>query len=59
MTKVHINGGLHQVEVEHDSNDLSYVIEKAQKLWEETKPDIKVTGPTMGYTTSIRLDGRP
>lgn len=37
MTKVIINGGGHQVELDYDSSDLSYVVEKAQKLWSETK----------------------
>jgi hypothetical protein len=37
VTKVNINGGGHQVEVEHDTTDLSYVVEKAQKLWNETR----------------------
>jgi hypothetical protein len=37
VTKVNINGGGHQVEVDHDGNDLSYVLEKAQKLWNETR----------------------
>lgn len=37
--KVNINGAGHQVEIECDSPDLGYVIEKAQKLYEETKPD--------------------
>ena len=37
--KVNINGAGHQVEIDVDPTDLNYVIEKAQKLYEETKPD--------------------
>lgn len=36
--KVDINGAGHQVTIECDSQDLSYVIEKTQKLFDETKP---------------------
>lgn len=34
--RININGAGHQVEIDVDSPDLSYVIEKAQKLWDET-----------------------
>lgn len=37
MTKVSINGGGHQVEVDHEGHDLTYVVEKTQKLWNETR----------------------
>lgn len=37
--RVNINGAGHQVEVDVDHSDLSYVIEKAQRLWDETKPE--------------------
>lgn len=37
--KVNINGAGHQVEIDVDHTDLNYVIEKAQKLWDETRPD--------------------
>lgn len=37
--KVNINGAGHQVEIDVDSQDLSYVIEKAQKLWDDTRPE--------------------
>jgi hypothetical protein len=43
--KVNINGVNHQVEIEVDSADLSYVIEKAQKLFDETKPADHRMGP--------------
>lgn len=36
--RVNINGAGHQVEVDVEHTDLNYVIEKAQKLFEETKP---------------------
>lgn len=42
MTRVNINGAGHQIEVDHNSEDLGYVIEKAQKLWEQTKPPDRV-----------------
>lgn len=35
--RVSINGAGHQVDVQHDGGDLSYVVEKAQKLWEDTR----------------------
>ena len=37
--RVNINGAGHQVEIDCDSPDLSYVIEKAQKLWDATRPE--------------------
>jgi hypothetical protein len=55
MTKVNINGANHQVEVDHDSGDLGYVIEKAQKLWEATKPGDRSLGPAFGYSTQTRV----
>lgn len=39
MTRVNINGG-----------DLSYVIEKAQKLWQDTRPGDKPAGPAYGFS---------
>jgi hypothetical protein len=45
MTRVNINGAGHQVEVQHDGGDLAYVIEKAQKLWDDTKPPDGRVGP--------------
>ena len=51
MAQVHIDGGIHKVEIEHDSADLSYVIEKAKQLWDDTKPPVRPNGLAMGYTT--------
>jgi hypothetical protein len=55
MTRVNINGSNHQVEVHHDGGDLGYVIEKAQKLWDETKPAPAPPGPAFGYSSQVRL----
>lgn len=38
MTKINISGPNHTVEVQHDGGDLTYVIEKAQKLFDDTRP---------------------
>lgn len=54
VTKVNINGANHQIEIDHDGNDLSYVVEKAKKLWDETKPDSK-THAAFGYSTQLQL----
>jgi hypothetical protein len=51
--KVHINGRGHEVTVETENTDLSYVIDKAQKLWNETKP----TTNQVGFDTKDR-DGQ-
>lgn len=48
MTQVHISRHDHTVTVNHDGGDLAYVIEKAQKLWDETKPDERA-GPAFGF----------
>lgn len=37
MTKVTISSLGHQVDIEHDGADLGYVVEKAQKLFDDTK----------------------
>jgi hypothetical protein len=50
VTRVNINSTGHQVEVDHDGADLSYVVEKAQKLWRETRPDEKGPGPAYGFS---------
>lgn len=50
MTRVNINGANHQVEVQHDGGDLAYVIEKAQKLFDETKPQDRAAGPAFGFS---------
>lgn len=55
MTKVNINGANHQVEIEHQGGDLAYVVEKAQKLWDDTKPEDKGTGPAFGYSAQVKL----
>lgn len=47
MTQVHISGPNHTVTVNHDGGDLTYVIEKTQKLYDETKPVDRSLGP--GY----------
>jgi hypothetical protein len=54
VTKVNINGANHQVEIDHDSTDLSYVVEKAQNLWDATKPADK-SGPAFGYSAQINV----
>jgi hypothetical protein len=54
VTRVNINGQDHQVEVQHDGGDLAYVIEKAQKLWQDTKSDPK-PGPAFGYSAQTKL----
>lgn len=53
MTKVNINGTNHQVEIDHDGNDLSYVVDKAKALWEQTKPADAGKGPAFGYSTQV------
>lgn len=52
MTRVNINGVNHQVEIHHDGADLTYVVEKAQKLWDETRP-AENTSPAFGYSTQV------
>lgn len=54
MARVHINGGNHQVEIQHDGSDLAYVVEKAQKLWDETKP-ADSSGPAFGFQAQVKL----
>lgn len=48
MTRVNINSTTHQVEIDHDGADLVYVIEKAQRLYEETRPAERST-PVVGF----------
>lgn len=51
MSQVHISSPTHTVTVNHDSADLSYLIDKAQKLWEDTKPpDGGAPGPAYGFS---------
>jgi hypothetical protein len=49
MSQVHISGANHTVMVTHDGGDLTYVIEKAQKLWDDTKPPERGPGPAVGF----------
>ena len=40
MSRVQISGQGHEVTVDHEGADLTYVVEKAQKLWQDTRgPD--------------------
>jgi hypothetical protein len=57
VTRVNINGAGHQVEVDHDGSDLSYVIDKAQKLWNETKPADR-SAAAIGFSAQIN-NNRP
>jgi hypothetical protein len=57
MTKININGEGHQVEIDHDGADLSYIVEKAQKLWDETRPRRRI-GPGFGVDEH-KLNGQP
>lgn len=55
-TRVNINGSSHQVEIQHDGQtDLTYVVEKAQKLWDETKPADPGAGPAFGFQAQVKL----
>jgi hypothetical protein len=50
VTQVHISLNDHTVTVQHDGADLSYVVEKAQKLFNETKPTGRTSaGPAFGF----------
>jgi len=49
MSRVHINRGDHAITVDHDGGDLAYVIEKAQKLWDDTRPAEQPPGPAFGF----------
>ena len=53
MSQVHISNQTHTVTVNHDSTDLSYLIDKAQKLWEDTRPPAASPGPAIGFTSQI------
>lgn len=50
MTTVNINGANHQVEIDHDSPDLAFVVRTARKLWQDTKPSEVTPGPGFGYS---------
>lgn len=49
MSQIHIAGAAHTVIVTHDGTDLAYLIEKAQKLYEETRPADQPAGPATGF----------
>lgn len=51
MSQVHISSQTHTVTVNHDGGDLSYIVEKAQKLWDDTKPPEAGAGPAFGFTS--------
>lgn len=54
MTQVHISGPAHTVTVDHDGDNLDYVIGKAQKLWDDTRPPNPTPGPgSYGFTGQI------
>lgn len=57
MSQVHIASNAHTVTVNHDTTDLSYLIEKAQKLWDDTKPPDAGNGPAYGF--SMQRDPGP
>jgi len=57
VTQVSISTGQHQVTVNHDGGDLTYVIEKAQKLFADTKPVDPPAGPAYaGFALERRPD---
>lgn len=56
MSQVHISRHDHTVTVNHDGADLSYVIDKAQKLWDDTKPADR-SGPAFGFQAERRYTG--
>ena len=54
MSQVHISNATHTVTVNHDGSDLAYIIEKAQKLYDETKPADPQPGPAFGFSSERR-----
>lgn len=38
MSRVEINAGGRHIIVDHDSTDLSYIVEKAESLWKASDP---------------------
>jgi hypothetical protein len=48
-THVSISGRGHQIDVQHDGGDLTYVIEKAQKLWDDTVQPEETGGASYGF----------
>lgn len=57
MSRIEINGGGRHVIVDHDGGDLSYVIEKAEKLWRDTESPDKPSGPAFGFQAERRWSG--
>lgn len=57
MSRVHISRQDHTVTVDHDGADLAYVVEKAQKLFDETKPAPAVPGPAFGFQADRSYGG--
>jgi hypothetical protein len=57
VSQVHISRHDHTVTVNHDGGDLAYVVEKAQKLWDETRPPEQSPGPAFGFQAE-RAHGR-
>lgn len=55
MSRIHINGQGHEVTVEHDGAELAYVVEKAQKLWQDTREQDK---PYAAYGFTNEREGR-
>lgn len=53
MTQIHISSPNHTVTVNHDGGDLSYIIDKAQKLWDDTRPPDTPAGPGYGFTSQV------
>lgn len=47
--KVNINSAHHQVEIECDAQDLSYVLDKARQLFDATHPDTRVSARPYGF----------
>lgn len=58
MTQVSISAADHTVTVNHDGGDLTYVIEKTQRLWDETRAAIR-PGPATGFTSQIQYPSEP
>jgi hypothetical protein len=53
MTQVHISNPTHTVTINHDGTDLAYVVDKAQKLWDDTTGIEPPAGPGIGFTSQI------
>jgi hypothetical protein len=53
VTQVHISSPNHTVTVNHDGDNLDYILGKAQRLWDETRPPDTSPGPAYGFTAQI------